>query len=130
MKNSRVLKTILFLVGLSLIVMGIWRVTNPVGFYAFSGIILGGDISNLNEARAAGGAIVGFGLLILSGAFNRKLSYTSTIIAMALFYSYGIARVFSLVVDGYPGDMLIQGIVGEFVLGSLAAFAFFKYRET
>jgi len=53
MKNSKVLKTILFLVGLNLIVMGIWRVTNPVGFYAFSGIILGGGISNLNEARGA-----------------------------------------------------------------------------
>jgi len=56
MKNSRVLKLILVVLGLLLTFMGLWRVTNPVGFYAMSGIVLGSGVSMLNEVRGAGGA--------------------------------------------------------------------------
>jgi len=65
MKNSKVLKVILFLLGLVLIVLGAWRLTDPITFFANSGIVLSNDVGLLNEARVSGGVVVGFGLLIM-----------------------------------------------------------------
>ena len=126
MKNSKVLKGILIILGLNLVVLGSWRVIDPIAFSKFSGMILSADAGLLSEARGAGGAIVGFGLLIMLGAFKRKLAYTSTIVAVIVYLGYGIARVIGLVVDGNPGDKVLQGITGEFIFGLLAVFALIK----
>lgn len=128
MKNSKVLKIILFILGASLIIMGSWRLINPISFFEYSGLILTNNAGLLNEARGTGGAIIGFGLLILFGAFNRKLAFTSTITAVILFLGFGIARVLSIAIDGNPGPDLVKGIVGEFVFGFLALYALMKYR--
>ena len=129
MKNSKVLKGILILLGVNLVVLGSWRLLDPIGFFDFSGLLLSADAGLLNEARGTGGAIIGFGLLILLGAFKKKMAYTSTIVAIVLFLGFGIARVISLVVDGNPGEALYKGIIGEFAFGLLALFALIKYRE-
>ena len=129
MKNSNVLKGILILLGLNLTVLGSWRVIDPIAFFEFSGMILSNDVGLLNEARGAGGAVVGFGILILLGAFNRKLSYTSTIAAIVLYLGFGVARVIGFVLDGNPGEMILQGIIGEFVFGLVGVFALIKYRD-
>ena len=112
MKESQVLKGILLLLGVPLVVLGSWRILDPIGFFDFNGLLLIADAGLLSEARGAGGAIVGFGLLIILGAFKRKLAYTSTIAAVTVYLSYGIARVIGLVVDGNPGDKVLQGITG------------------
>lgn len=129
MENSKVLKTILFILGLPLIVFGTWRLTMPVSFYDFSGILLGSDVGGLSEARGAGGMILVAGILILLGAFSAKLRFTSTVLSMLVFLSFGFARLLSIAIDGMPGEMLIQGIIGEFVMGSIGVFAFLKYRK-
>jgi hypothetical protein len=129
MKNSKILKGILILLGLLLTVIGSRRLFNPIAFFENSGIVLSNDVGLLSEARATGGAVVGFGLVILLGAFNRRLSYTSTIAAIVIFLGFGIARLIGFGLDGNPGEGVIQGIVIEFVLGLLAVFAFIKYRE-
>jgi len=129
MKDSKVLKGILILLGGMLTIMGMWRLIDPISFFEMSGLVLIDNAGLLNEARGAGGAIVGFGLLILLGAFKKKLTFTSTLVAIVLFLGYGIARVISLVLDGNPGEALYKGIIGEFVMGSLALFALIKYRE-
>jgi len=129
MENSKVLKIILFLLGLPLIVFGTWRLTMPVEFHDFSGIILGSDVGVLSEARGAGGMILVSGILILLGAFSAKLRFTSTVLSILVFLSFGFARLFGIVMDGMPGEKLIQGIIGEFVMGSIGVFAFLKYRK-
>jgi len=128
MKNSKVLKGILILLGLPLIIFGSWRLIDPISFFNFSGLLLSTDAGLLSEARGAGGAILGFGILIFLGAFKKNLSYTSTITAMILFLGFGMARIISLVIDGNPGSMIFQGIIGEFFMGLLALFALIKYR--
>ena len=129
MRNSKILKIILFVAGLNLIVLGLWRLLDPVSFCAFSGILLSNDVTLLNEMRAGGGGIVGFGLLIFLGTFIEKLRYTSTIVAFTLFLSYGLARVLSLGLDGPPAMELYKGIIGEFVMGSIILTAFIRYRK-
>ena len=129
MKNSKVLKGILILLGLNLTVLGSWRVIDPITFFEFSGLILSNDIGLLNEARAAGGAVAGFGLLILLGVINQKLSYTSTITAIVLYLGFGVARLISYTLDGNPGEMIMTGMTGEFVFGLIGVFALIKCRE-
>ena len=128
MRTSKVLKAILIVLGLLLIGIGLWRLFDPIGFFQNSGITLDNQAGLLSEARATGGAVVGFGLLILLGAFIQKLSYTSTIVAIVLFLGFGVARLIGFAMDGNPGDGVIQGII-EFVFGLIAVFALFKYRE-
>ena len=129
MKNSKVLKGILMVLGLLLTVIGLWRLFDPITFFENSGLVLSNDAGLLSEARGAGGVVVGFGIVVLLGAFNQRLSYTSTIAALVVFLGYGIARLIGFSLDGNPGEGVIQGIIIEFVLGLLAVFALFKYRE-
>jgi len=129
MKNSTVLKGILILLGLLLTLLGSWRLFNPIAFFENSGLILENNAGLLNEAIATGGVVVGFGLLILLGAFSQKLTYTSAIVSIVVFLGFGIARLIGIAMDGNPGEGLIQGIMFEFVFGLLGVFAFCKYRE-
>ena len=129
MKTSKVLKAILIVLGLLLIGIGLWRLFDPIGFFQNSGITLDNQAGLLSEARATGGAVVGFGIVVLLGAFNQRLSYTSTITAIVVFLGFGIARLIGFSLDGNPGEGVIQGIIIEFVLGLLAVFALLKYRE-
>jgi len=50
------------------------------------------DVGLLNDARATGGVVVGFGVLILLGALLQKLSYTSTIVSIVIFLAFAAAR--------------------------------------
>jgi len=129
MKKSKVLEWILTILGALLIILGLWRLINPIAFFEFSGLVLSADAGLLSEARATGGAVVGLGLLIVLGAFKEKLTYTSTITAIVVFFGFGIARVIGVIIDGNPGSMVIQGLVSEFVAGLIALFAFIKYRD-
>lgn len=129
MKNSTVLKIILIVLGLLLTVLGSWRLFNPVSFHDNSGLLLEETAGLLSEARGIGGVVVGFGLLILSGAFIRKLSFTSTIAAIVLFLGFGVARLIGYAMDGNPGDVVIQGMVFEFVLGAIGVITLLKYKE-
>ena len=129
MKNSKVLKGILIVLGLLLTIIGSWRLFDPIAFFENSGLVLSNEAGLLSEARATGGAVVGFGIVVLLGAFIQRLSYTSTIAAIVVFLGFGIARVIGLGLDGNPGVGVIQGIIVEFILGLLAVFALFRYRE-
>jgi hypothetical protein len=128
MKNSKGLKVILFCLGLVLLVLGTWRLTMPVEFYAHHNLDLGSDPSMISEARGAGGVVVGFGVVILLGALFASLRFTSTIAAVVVFLSYGFARLLSIALDGMPGEVTLQGIVFEFIFGLLGVFALLTFR--
>jgi hypothetical protein len=128
MKNSKVLKGILIFLGFFLIIIGSWRLIDPVTAFESLGLILSEDVGLLNEARGAAGAMVGLGFLILFGAFKKKITFTSTLVATVFFLGFGIARVIGIILDGNPGDALLKGIISEFAFGFLALFALIKYR--
>lgn len=130
MKNSKVLKSILFISGLIAIGVGAGILFMPVSFYAADGIDLGGNVSLLNEVRASGGGILAVGVLVLMGAFVAKLAFTSIVISMVMYLSYGISRIQSMAIDGIPAEGLVMATVLELVVGSICVFALLKYRET
>ena len=129
MKNSKVLKTILLISGLIATGVGGAILFLPVAFHAISGIELGGNISLLNEIRAAGDALLAMGILIVSGAFVAKLIFTSTVVSTLLYLSYGLSRFLSIAIDGMPAEVLVQVTVLEMVIGLVCVFALAKYHS-
>jgi len=127
MKNSKVLKVILFISGFIAIGIGATILTMPVAFYATSGINLHGNVSLLNEVRASGGALLACGILITLGAFIARLTFTSVVISSLLYLSYGLSRMMSVVIDGMPVDSLIQALVLELVIGLVCIVALMRF---
>jgi len=128
MKKSNVLKTILIISGLMASVIGAAILFTPVAFYATYGIAVAGNFSLLNEIRAPGGALLVSGLLIISGAFVDKLTFTAVVVSTLLYLSYGLSRVMSIAIDGMPVDGLVHAAVLEIVTGLACVFALAIYR--
>ena len=129
MKNAKGLKGILIISGLIASVIGSAILFTPVAFYATYGVELAGNFSLLNEIRAPGGALLVSGILIMSGAFVDKLTFTAVVVSTLLYLSYGLSRVMSIAVDGIPAEELVQAAVLEIVIGLACVYALIKYRE-
>lgn len=127
MKDSKGFKSILIVLGLTLVIFGGWRLLDPMGFYTFSGLALPDDAGLLSEVRGAGGIILASGLIVLLGAFRHAWSRTSVALAAVVFLSLGLARLLGIVLDGAPGAGVVQGMAIELAFGGLALFAYFKY---
>ena len=129
MKNSRVVKVILAVSGLILLGVGSATLFAPEAFLGTSGINLGGQASLFSEIRAAGGALLLSGILILSGIFIPRMTFTSMVIAIAMFLSYGVARILSMSVDGLPDTAIVGATVLEMVIAFAGIFALIRFRE-
>jgi len=129
MKNSRVLKVVLFVSGLIAAGIGGAILVMPAAFYASNGIDLGGNVSLLNEIRASGGALLAAGILIISGCFVASLTFTAVVVASLLYLAYGLSRILSFGIDGMPSEGLMQAANLEIVIGVVCVCVFAKYRE-
>ena len=129
MKNSKVLKCILFFSGLVASAIGAAILFAPLDFYASYGTALEDDFSLLNELRATGGALMASGLLIMSGAFVGRLAFTATLVSVLLYLPYGLSRIMSMMVDGMPAEGFIQATILELATGLVCVFAFIKYKD-
>ncbi|OUS21692.1 hypothetical protein A9R01_17565 ['Osedax' symbiont bacterium Rs2_46_30_T18] len=128
MRDSKILKSILFLSGLIAAGIGASILLDPIAFHGASGIKLTDNINLLNEMRAAGGALLAIGVLIISGCFIAKLTYTATLVASLMYLAYGFSRVLSFGFDGLPTAALIQVAALEIAIGALCIFCLRKYR--
>ena len=130
MRGTKGLKAILIVLALPLVFFGGWRLINPVGFYAFSGLELSDDAGLLSEVRGAGGIIMVSGFVVVLGALRDVWSRISVVVAAVVFLSLGLGRLLGIALDGSPGADVIQGMAIELVFGLLALVAFFKYRDS
>ncbi|MEM9527382.1 MAG: DUF4345 domain-containing protein [Bacteroidota bacterium] len=129
MKKSSVLKVFLIITGLLLTFIGGAQLLLPVVMKAESGIDIAGNISVINDVRAANSLILALALLIISGAFVERLTFTSSLVAPLLFLAMGIGRVISLLVDGQPVDGLLGATILELVLGAVGVSLFFLFQR-
>ncbi len=129
MKNSKALKATLIISGIIGAFVGVEILFLPVTFYETSGIILGSNVSLLNEIRAPGGALLASSVLIIIGAFWSRLTFTSIVLATLLYLSYGLSRILSMIVDGRPAEMLIYVSVLEMVIGLVCAFMLVRFLK-
>ncbi len=109
--------------GLLLIYGGTSRISNPVKTYLKnSGIKLDNEVNVLNEARGVSSVMLFSGIIILLGTIIPALTITSFTVAILLFLGFAFGRSLSIVVDGKPNKLLIQGLGTEIVLGAVNIF--------
>ena len=130
MKRSKALTTLLLVSGLIATGIGAATLFAPVAFLGTSSIDLGGQVNLLSEVRAPGGALLASGLLILLGIYARQFTFTSTVISVLMFLSYGIGRILSMAVDGMPAQEIAAATVLEMVIGVGGIIALLRLRET
>lgn len=128
MKNSKILKLVLSASGLIAIGIGGAILFMPAEFYAMYGIELANDASLASEIRAPGAALLVSGLLMLAGVFVAKFAFVSTVIATAVYSSYGLSRLFSMAVDGMPDSGLVEAAAFELFIAATCLFALQRYR--
>ena len=108
--------TVLSFSGIIAIVIGTAIVADPVGFHATGGVHVGADAGLLNEMRAAGGAILSLGLLALVAVFANGLRTIALTASAAVYGGYGLARLYSFLVDGVPDRTLVWIAALELVI--------------
>ena len=129
MKNLKVVKTILLISGLVSVLIGSGILFAPFDFFGVNDIVLSNDSSLLNEIRSLGGMLLASGMLIMLGAFIPKLTFTSILVSILLYFAYVGSRIFSIVVDGIPSQGLLVSLAVELLLGCLGLFALVQYRN-
>lgn len=129
MKSSKALLVWLVICGIIGIYVGIEILFFPVTFYKDSGIEIGGNVSLMNELRASGGSLLACGTLVALGAFWVKLRFTAIVLSSLLYLSYGFSRVFSMVVDGMPEEILLYVAALEITIGLICLFALIRFRS-
>lgn len=128
MNQLTIIKIVLWISGLIAILVGSSLLIIPVTFYKVSGVELGENINLLNDLRATGGSIFGCGIIIITGVFNSKLTFTSLIVSMLLYLSYGLSRFIAMSIDGLPSvDFIIIAFL-EIVVGIASYFALQKFN--
>lgn len=116
MNASLKLKAALFLSGAIAATIGGMILIVPATFYASYGIEVSGNPSALNETRASGGLLFALGILVLSGAFAPALRFTSSLVAILIYTSYGLSRLIGFTLDGWPNTGIIEAAVIEIVV--------------
>ena len=123
MQPTKTLRVLVALSGLIALAIGASILIDPAGFHAAHDIELGSSASLMSEVRAPGGALLGLGLLMLVGAFQRALTFTAGILAAAVYLAYGVSRLLSVVLAGVPHEGLVGATAIELVLGGACAVA-------
>ncbi|BDD04470.1 DUF4345 domain-containing protein [Aureibacter tunicatorum] len=120
----------LALSGLLLLMVGTMRLVNPIKTFSNnSEIILANQVDILNEARGTSAMMLLGGLIILMGTIVSPQAQASHLVAVLIFFGFGVGRVVSMAVDGKPNKKLIQGLISEFLLGSLNLIALFFFLK-
>ena len=100
----------------------------PDPFYAGYGIDISSDASLANELKAPAGALFVAGLLMLVGVVKLEYAVTSLAVASVIYLSYGLSRLSSIAVDGFPHKALVNAAMLELALGAVCFLGFMRLR--
>ena len=112
------------------LVIGILALFAPKMFFASSGIAIGDNASLLSEVRAPAALLLLLSSYLIWNIVTRGATSNALAITAAAYSSYGIARIFSWIVDGTPHNALIVAMGIELIIGSFAAFLWFKANKS
>lgn len=115
--------SLLFMSGLIALVIGLTLLFAPQSLFAGNAAVLNAGPDLYSEIRAPGGLLAVLGGFVLASVRVTTWRKTGLIVTAALYTAYGLARVWSLIVDGHPGDALILAMVIELALGMAALCA-------
>nr|WP_263618540.1 DUF4345 domain-containing protein [Seohaeicola saemankumensis] len=101
----------------------------PHGFHASAGLVLGDDVTLLNELRSPGGMLLICGLFILAGAVRASVTAPALAVSAALYLSFGLSRVVGILLDGLPNSAMLQILALELLIGTICAGLLVAYRS-
>lgn len=110
----------LTLAGLGLIVIGALLAFVPEMMFAPSGVVLGDNPGLLSEIRAPGGFLLVAGAAVFAASFAPALRGFGLALSAMIYLSYGVTRIFSVLIDGAPPAHLMQAMGVELFLGAVA----------
>ncbi len=117
--KQRLIPVVLIVAAVIAVGVGMSLLFSPVAFEAGVGVAVGRSANALSEARAPGGGLIAVGMLIGAGVFVRRVRRPSMLLAGTVFVAYGVARGFSILVDGSPGAALMIVMAVELAVGGL-----------
>lgn len=123
--KSRIL---LLISGSMLVFIGSMVLLNPLPFFAGNGVTLSSEPNLLSEIRAPGGLLMGTGLMVLLGAFRAGLRIPALALSTLVYGAYGSSRIFSLIVDGFPGSSLLGAAAIEMMFAGLCFITWMNLR--
>jgi hypothetical protein len=129
MKNSVVVKLILFLCGAAFLAAGGFSTFSPDGFTLRNGIDISNNLGLYNDYRGFGGLMFGMGLVIMLGIIHARIAFTSTVVAAVGYATLTLGRVLSIGIDGMPVEGLLKATIVEGVLALLAIFILVRFKE-
>lgn len=130
MKHSIFIKPLLFISGITAIIIGIGVTFLPVVFQSYIGIHLDpNDINLLSETRGAGGVLLVVGVYILIGIFRSRITQLSLLLSTVFYLGYALGRTFGLVTDGLANQSLIIAFIAELIIGILSLIALRKLKS-
>ena len=100
----------------------------PDVFYAGYAIDIGSNVSLANELKAPAGMLLVAGLLMLVGVVKPGYAAMSLAIGSAIYLSYGVSRLFSIAVDGFPHSALVSAAMLELALGAACLLSLVRLR--
>lgn len=100
----------------------------PTAFYGGYGIDIGTNVNLTNELKAPAGALLLAGLVMVAGIFKPEFTVPSLAISAAVYLSYGLSRVLSIVVDGVPHSPLVSAAAIEIAIGAFCAMDLMRHR--
>lgn len=113
-------RILLTISGILLFVIGFMILFFPHSFYASNGVTLGNQASLLSEIRAPGGLLIGCAVIILLGVIRQNIMRPALIFAALVYGTFGVARLFSFVIDGMPASSLVAATFLEIIIGMLS----------
>ncbi|MFL0805071.1 MAG: DUF4345 domain-containing protein [Agarilytica sp.] len=119
--------TLLATAGLLVVYIGLEILVTPIAFYAAYRIDLPENISLVNELRANGGYLVASGIMLISGVFVHAMRFTALVLGIALFTSFALTRIISVIVDGMPAVELQYALGLELIFAVLLLIALSWY---
>lgn len=129
MRHTVPRRIILFLSGLVVIGVGSAGLLAPEAFHEANGATVGADVSLLSEARAAGGALLAAGIVILIGAFVTRLARVAAAIGAVGYLAYSLSRLLGIAMDGLPSSALVTAMLAEFLIALACGFVLLRIRH-
>ena len=122
-------RLILFLSGLVAVAIALAILFAPGAFYGSYGIDVVGNATLANELKAPAGALLIAGLLMFAGVFRRNLIVVSLATSTAIYLSYGLSRVSSIVLDGMPANGMVSAAGVELLIGAICLLTLVQVRH-
>ncbi|MFK8021124.1 MAG: DUF4345 domain-containing protein [Pseudomonadales bacterium] len=121
-------KILLLIAGAILLLVSGYILVSPLAFYASNGIVLGSNISLINELKAPAGFLLVAGAFMIRTLLKRGPEELALKLAAVIYLSYALSRFASMGIDGSPASGLIQAATLELTIGVSCLAALFLHR--